>query len=250
MKKLVFSMIMATLLAGCSGSKPAEPPMPIDINPSDALKFVRAMNFRAITDAGNNYLIYNTMASNGLVYPLESPVTKEHDGELQTTGRGSADAVAGSITNTGFIPVLSILTSRRARPVFDGMPYIGSWTDKDIKIENAEIVGLVAKTLTQMKGFHESGICHNGDTQVGFLFDGHAVAIGGTKLPQPPIETEGDLKLYNFGYCFFGLATLEENQAVLKAMSEKLGKHRALFIPGSHAHPPVVYSNGQQFDFR
>jgi hypothetical protein len=63
MKKISGLALVSLMLVGCAASQP--PAMPVDSNPSDALKFARAMDLRQITDAGDQYLIYNGFASNG-----------------------------------------------------------------------------------------------------------------------------------------------------------------------------------------
>lgn len=57
MKKISGLALVSLMLVGCAASQP--PAMPVDSNPSDALKFARAMDLRQITDAGDQYLIYN-----------------------------------------------------------------------------------------------------------------------------------------------------------------------------------------------
>ena len=72
MKKISGLALVSLMLVGCAASQP--PAMPVDTNPSDALKFARAMDLRQITDAGDQYLIYNGFTSNGQLVPLKAPV--------------------------------------------------------------------------------------------------------------------------------------------------------------------------------
>ena len=54
MKKISGLALVSLMLVGCAASQP--PAMPVDSNPSDALKFARAMDLRQITDAGDTRL--------------------------------------------------------------------------------------------------------------------------------------------------------------------------------------------------
>lgn len=46
MKKISGLALVSLMLVGCAASQP--PAMPVDSNPSDALKFARAMDLRAL----------------------------------------------------------------------------------------------------------------------------------------------------------------------------------------------------------
>jgi len=83
MKKL---MVLATavLLSGCAGGNKNEiTPMPIDDNPSIALKYARAMNLRLITDYDiGHYVIFNENTGK-TIRPNANKIVKESIQEVE-----------------------------------------------------------------------------------------------------------------------------------------------------------------------
>ena len=255
MFKVFASSIIAFSLMGCATTSVA-PPLPMDNNPSDALKFARAMDLRNITDAGDNYLVYNTMAGNGMVYRLKEPVHANEKGSLQGSNHAMADVAIGFFVHDPVIPGISFLTSRRAQPVTDGMPRIATWSNTPREQEVMSLRNAVSSSLAGYKGYSESKIC-SPDKSSAVLSsvtkrlstNGEFIEIDVGALPKPPIAKNGELKVYELNPCFFGLTTLSVNLDKVKELSSTLGPQAAVFIPGSGQHPPLVFSNGREYQF-
>lgn len=69
-------------------------------------------------------------------------------------------------------------------------------------------------------------------------------------LPKPPISTSGQVTFIIGNDCFNLYATRASNVGLVKEMSKELGAQRALFLPGSPEHEPMVFSDGKQYLFR
>ncbi|EMW0957122.1 hypothetical protein U4N76_26375 [Klebsiella pneumoniae] len=255
MKKISGLALVSLMLVGCAASQP--PAMPVDSNPSDALKFARAMDLRQITDAGDQYLIYNGFLSNGQIVPLKSPVKAGENGVANSGGNGLADVAAGFATHTSFIPVLSVLTARRAAAISDGIVRVASWNGKSQEDNEREVNTILWNTLTRMDGYKVGGVCEGKGGAVEILVRRKAtngdwlsyVDIAPT-LPKPPINVSGHATFILGNECFNLYATRVSNVKLVKAMSKELGAQRALFLPGSPEHEPMVFSDGKQYLFR
>ncbi|HGY4375748.1 TPA: hypothetical protein ACNVZU_003080 [Citrobacter freundii] len=69
-------------------------------------------------------------------------------------------------------------------------------------------------------------------------------------MPKPPISTSGQVTFIIGNDCFNLYATRASNVGLVKEMSKELGAQRALFLPGSPEHEPMVFSDGKQYLFR
>lgn len=254
MKKKLLASNMLTgvmILSGCGNHQPA---IPIDNNPSQALQFARAMDLMAITDAGDNYLIYNYLTDTYHIYPYETPRHAGQQDKVQSAHNGMADLAAGILTHTTLIPGLGLLTARRPATALDGAPRIGSWTTDVPEIEGKMIDEIIKSDLPTMAGFKDNSVCAQHWTNVSYMpkhigTQGKPVDLEPKHLPCPPINTSGMLKPYGFNACVYYLASFPENQTHFLAMSVKLGAERALFIPGYDTHPPYIYHNGNVLTF-
>ncbi|MBN3062867.1 hypothetical protein H5A21_01890 [Pectobacterium aquaticum] len=241
------------MLSGCASN---QPPIPVDQNPSTALKFARAMDLMVITDEGDNYLIYNKLSDSKRIYPLEKPVRAEQIGQIKSTGNGMADVIAGVVTNTTVVPLIGVLTARGPAAIMDGVPRVGSWTNNDQYKDGKEIVDIIKNSLPLMDGYKDSKACSESGTSVSYMnkhrgIDGKPVDLNPERLPKPPIGTSTALlKPFGFSPCFFYLASKPSNQNRLLEMSVKLGDNRALFIPGYEEHQPYIYHNGKMLEFK
>lgn len=241
------------VLSGCASN---QPPIPVDQNPSTALKFARAMDLMVITDEGDDYLIYNQLMDSNHIYPLEKPVRAGQAGKIQKAGNGMADAIAGLVTNTTVVPLIGVLTARGPATVMDGVPRVGSWTTDDQYRDGKEIVDIVKNSLPLMEGYKDSKACAESGMSVSYMnkhrgVDGKPVDLNPERLPKPPIDSATVLlKPFGFSPCFFYVASKPSNQKRLVDMSVKLGEQRALFIPGYEGHPPYIYHNGKTLEFK
>ncbi len=252
MKKILTASLitLAMVMTGCA-SKPE--PMPMDVNPSEALQFARAMNMRAITDEGDNYLIYNELTSDYNVAPYSQPIKAGETGSARKTSGALGDVAAGFITHTTFIPVLSVLTSKRPASSPSGFSRVGSWSGSD---DGMKIVEIVKSELPKMDGWNENPKCPQHGSNVGVMgkhtaADGSLITLDAASLPRPPaLEASANVVLYGFNACFFDLGNRKSNQEKFRQMSERLGSKMALFIQGSQEHPPYVYHNGRVLEFK
>ncbi|UDQ77958.1 hypothetical protein LJQ72_10585 [Pectobacterium brasiliense] len=238
--------------SGCASN---QPPIPVDQNPSVALKFARAMDLMVITDEGDNYLIYNKLSDSKHIYPLENPVRAGQVGQIKSAGNGMADVIAGVVTNTTAIPLIGVLTARGPAAIMDGVPRVGSWTSNDQYKDGKEIVNIVKASLPLMDGYKDSEICNEASTDVWYMnkhrgTDGKPVDLNPERLPKPPIKSAAMLKPFGLPLCFFYVASKPSNQKHFIEMSAKLGEQRALFIPGYEGHPPYIYHNGKTLEFK
>ncbi|UEM39617.1 hypothetical protein [Pectobacterium aquaticum] len=241
-----------TVLSGCASN---QPPIPVDQNPSTALKFARAMDLMVITDEGDDYLIYNQLADSNHIYPLEKPVRAGQAGKTQKAGNGMADAIAGLVTNTTVVPLIGLLTARGPNVVMDGVPRIGSWTSDDEYKDGKKIYDIVQTILPKMDGYKTTKTCLEGGINVFYMnkhrgTNGKPVDLSPERLPRPPIDTASMLKPFGLTQCFFNIASKPSNQNLMIDMSVKLGDKRALFIPGYDSHQPYIYHNGNVLPFK
>ncbi len=125
MKKILTASLitLAMVMTGCA-SKPE--PMPVDVNPSEALQFARSMEMRLINDAGDNYVIYNKLVDGGNILPLETPVRAGEVAKIQRSGAGTAELVGGLAIKDPFIALTGFLTAKRPQPYVDGVVLFGS----------------------------------------------------------------------------------------------------------------------------
>lgn len=254
MKVLTIGLLITTaLLAGCTSN---QPPITVDQNPSKALQFARAMDLMAITDEGDDYLIYNKVSTGINIYPLETPVRAgQKQGKVKSSGNGMADIAAGIITHTSFIPALSVLTSHGPASVPDGVPRLGSWTSGDQYKDGVEIVAIVKEALPKMDGYSESEGCTKYSSSVSYMSkhtgrNGKPVGLEAERLPHPPLNTAEMVKPFGFSSCLFYVASKHSNHQRLIDMSIKLGDKRALFIPGYDSHQPYILHNGEVLEFK
>ncbi len=259
MKKFSAVTIVATALltmAGCASQRESNvPPMPIDENPSIALKFARSMNLRLITDSPNGqYVVFNQLVGT-LVKPLNEPVLAGEKGSIQKSGHGLADVAFGVVGNMALIPTLSVLTSKSPVAYSDGLPRITSWNAKSVDDERVTIAEKLKKVVPLMEGFPGNELC-----QGNYYWGNYITRMVGknnqitdfdqSQVPTPPlVNVQGKTKPFNYGSCLFVLVGKASNQDKLKQLSADLGAERAVFIPGSHENKPVVYYNGTAYFF-
>lgn len=252
MKKILTASLitLAMAMTGCA-SKPE--PMPVDVNPSEALQFARAMNMRAITDEGDNYWIYNELVSADQIAPYAQPIRAGQTGSARKTSGALGDAAAGFITHTTFIPALSVLTSKKPASSPSGFARIGSWSGND---DGKFIVKILETELPKMDGWKENTSCPKYGNSVSYMpkhtaQDGSVITLDTSELPRPPIKNvSAPVVLYGLNPCFFDLSNKASNQDKLREMSIQLGPKMALFIQGSQEHQPYVYHNGRSLEFR
>ncbi|MDB6373840.1 hypothetical protein [Photorhabdus bodei] len=252
MKKLLSITLVSMALAGCANVPPT---MPVDSNPSKALQFARAMDLRQITDAGDNYVVYNGMTDKCKIVPLKVPVRPSQKG-AGNYGGVTADIAAGFATHTAFIPVLSVLTARTPAPVVDGMARVGSWNNMMATGNYQQIEPIVRKTLKSMHGYIPGPVCGDNKSVGSTLIkrpaqNGEWVSYEDVipTLPSPPIVVDGKASFFLLSNCFFKYSSQADNVPFVKQMSVELGPSRAVFLPGSHEHPPMVFHNGETYYF-
>lgn len=255
MTKISGLALVSLMLVGCAATQP--PAMPVDSNPSDALKFARSMDLRQITDAGDQYLIYNGFAPNGQLVPLKSPVKATEKGVANYGGNGVADVAAGFATHTSFIPVLSVLTAQQPTAIVDGVVRVASWNGKSQEDNEREVNAIFWNALTRMDGYKVGGMCEgkggaveNAVRRKAVNGDWISYADIAPTLPKPPINVSGSPTFIIGNDCFNLYAARVSNVGLVKEMSRELGSQRALFLPGSPEHEPMVFSNGQQYLFK
>lgn len=247
MKKILAASLitLAMAMTGCA-TKPE--PMPVDVNPSEALQFARSMEMRQINDAGNNYVIYNKLVDGGSIQPLETPVRAGEVAKIQRSGAGTAELVGGFAIKDPFIALTGFLTAKRPQPYLDGVVLFGSWVGGDRETDQAEMHKAFKTFAPKMEGFNDYELCGKDKNWTWFSL---SKAKDTGYLPKPPaIVAPGE---YRSGYassCFFYLAAKKENLPLMKEISVALGAKRALFVPGSQEHAPFVFYNGQALEFK
>lgn len=247
MKKILTASLitLAMAMTGCA-SKPE--PMPVDVNPSEALQFARSMEMRLINDAGDNYVIYNKLVDGGNILPLETPVRAGEVAKIQRSGAGTAELVGGLAIKDPFIALTGFLTAKRPQPYVDGVVLFGSWAGGDREIDQAEMHKVFKSFAPKMEGFEDYELCGKDKSWKWFSL---SKAKDSGYLPKPP--TVVNPSEYRSGYassCFFYLAAKKENLALMKEISVALGAKRALFVPGSQEHAPYVFHNGRALEFK
>ncbi|WP_144139074.1 hypothetical protein [Providencia rettgeri] len=247
MKKILTASLitLAMAMTGCA-SKPV--PMPVDTNPSEALQFARAMEMRQITDAGDNYVIYNKLVNGGRILPLENPVRAGEVAKTQRSGAGTADVVGGLAIKDPFIALTGFLTAKRPQPYTDGVVLFGSWAGGDREVDQSQMFEAFKTFAPKMAGFNEYELCGQDKSWSWFSLS-KAKETG--HLPKPPVLVSPEE--YRSGYasaCFFYLAAKKENMPLMKELSVALGAKRALFVPASQEHAPYVFYNGKVLEFK
>ncbi|PHM72219.1 hypothetical protein [Xenorhabdus sp. KJ12.1] len=246
-KALTLSLLATTfLLNGCAnGNKNDIPPMPVDVNPSTALKFARAMNLRLITDyPDGQYVIFNEDTGKS-IRPLKEPVVVGKRGEVKSSGNGTADVIAGLISHSTLIPALSVLTSRSPSPFTDGLTRVATWGGGDANANSLTISKLMKKKLPHFYGFADSAYCKDG---IGYASPVIS-KFDPTQFPKPPINTSSSAQIIITSACLNALAQKKENEENMVEFSAELGEQWAVFVPGSPSNEPKVYNAGKEYRF-
>ncbi|MEI9534825.1 MULTISPECIES: hypothetical protein [Morganellaceae] len=246
MKKILTASLITLVMAmtGCA-SKPE--PMPVDVNPSEALQFARAMNLFKITDAGDDYLIYNRLTEDGRALPLVTPVKAGDLGETKHTDGGLTEVALGLAINDPFSAIVGFVTDKKPRPEGDGLARIASWSDKDQEAEWKDVYADYKPAMMRMDGYND----YKGCKDQSWTFLANLSMSDTSHLPKPPkMANPGKYKAAAVSSCFYYLSAKKSNLTHFKALSAKLGDKRAVFVPGSQEHAPFVFYNGQALEFR
>ncbi|WP_146187268.1 hypothetical protein [Brenneria roseae] len=244
-KKFVFLMAVA-LLSGCA-NKPVQEPMPVDVNPSDALKFARSIDLRLISDyEKGKYIVFNEMQG-GYLRPLEQPAVVGQRGKVASSNNSVGaigNVAAGFITNTALIPLAGVLTARSLGPFDDGNVIIAVWNNKGDK-ENRDYFKMISREEILLSNWTSGEEYCKDETNLQ-LFPRNRE---GVILPSPPIVVTGSVRTMRGQPCLYVLASNPENNDNFVRLSLKLGNEWVLFTPGTPTNEPLVYNNGVKYRF-